>query len=1452
MSAESQTLNGPETSDVVNDEDNVQLSMAPHVQMYLAQVSQESGCWGRYLPIPFERAAGRSWWDPTFDSEILEEQFNKSASSHNQIKFRYALGYILLLSLSWFIYFFVTGIYTSRSDWPLLCAGPITLSLISIGVLFLTRTQFYLDHMLTVSLNIALTMCFVSLAFVILIPKPSPNAPAYISPLGHFSVCTEILLLIYTVIPLRLYASIIIAVTYSILFELLTWFRHELEYETITFVVRLLSHVCIHLIGVHILIMTNARMRNTFMKVGQSLLVRKQLESEKKLKENMIHSLMPPSVAHWLLNDDEHFTRNGMVEHRNSNPETTTTGADSEDIETLFRPFNMNRMENVSILFADIVGFTKISGSKTAEQLVEILNDLFQRFDLLCKQNNCEKISTLGDCYYCVSGCPEARPDHARCCVEMGLAMIQSIRQFDQERNEGVNMRVGVHTGTILCGIVGTCRFKFDVWSNDVTLANRMESTGKPGMVHISESTAKFLQGMYVLEDGEPVFGLRTYFILSRRTLTDRPSSYNGSLRNSSVSSNTNQLTTAPAPQHLLDKTPNTTSLQFIVSPPTSPPSMSPQTRPRVLSCDTPSLLKPHSHCTTTGGRNPNQLSPDVCKIKANSLPSILDSENEQQEADVERESDDNEQVQTPTSTASSGRYSVKIKNWKMPRFLRKTSEPNKETTSAAVAEISSDAHSSSNNEESSTGYHQVPMIVETTPSNHSNMDDYSDPTQIILTPPNPGNLTADDEQTDTIDVKSYISQSRSDIGQYEYGAGDFTQFIRTGSYRSQYGCPSTKDYFLTRAGSNRSRRGKSPNYECIVPSERSRSATVNVIQLEHHRPKKQSLDVPSRLSIIIIDDQQSMTGPSINSRKDSGIRSNSRRSSIQPIDHHMPPKIGNSHIAHLPNNSDIHRVSGYYTSSQSSTLTLPHHLSHLQHMTRLPGPFFGKSIQSLRKQSDRQLIKCVQDNTKSRSSYFMKPPLSQPTLFFKDKYIEEQYRANVHAMYEHREPIPTLANSKFNTYFDVFVSAVVFALISTALFVLYEPSVVWIIFFCLFMIIQLASIALCVKRVVEFSENTLSCISRWYRWNCFGGVLVSLPLCSVLVNFSCSVVFSDYIYSYLLLVGIIHYCNFTQLNCWMKSILCTIFAAIFLSLSIHAPCTIIVNKDFYESSATNSTDKHHRAFQFSTEILMDIVLLMILVWGLNREFEIYYRDGFHTNFVATRDKFHVQSLKNQADWLIYNIVPQHVAEQLKQDAKYSENFKDVAIIFASIVNFNEMYDESYLGGKEFLRVLNELIGDFDELLNIPEFHCVEKIKTIGSTFMAASGLNSTKRLEQQDPKEHLYALMDFAIAMHEVITNFNRDLLEFNLILRIGYNFGDVTAAVIGQTKLYYDIWGDAVNIASRMDSTGVNGRIQVGEHCLPVLAKRYHFEQRGSVYVKGKDNMNVYLLNNKIEDAD
>lgn len=194
----------------------------------------------------------------------------------------------------------------------------------------------------------------------------------------------------------------------------------------------------------------------------------------------------------------------------------------------------------------------------------------------------------------------------------------------------------------------------------------------------------------------------------------------------------------------------------------------------------------------------------------------------------------------------------------------------------------------------------------------------------------------------------------------------------------------------------------------------------------------------------------------------------------------------------------------------------------------------------------------------------------------------------------------------------------------------------------------------------------------------------------------------------------------------------------------------------------------------------------------------------------------------------------------------YSKNHDSVGVIFASIVNFSEFYEESYEGGKECYRVLNELIGDFDELLRKHEFKSVEKIKTIGATYMAASGLNVRQLAENDEdsPHTHLRALFNFALEMMGVLDDFNKNMLGFGFKLRIGFNHGPLTAGVIGTTKLLYDIWGDTVNIASRMDSTGVECRVQVSEESHAVLsAIGLEFDYRGTVNVKGKGQMRTFL---------
>lgn len=316
----------------------------------------------------------------------------------------------------------VLGLNGVTVKWPFLCSLFATVLLITSVMLFVTFTNIYKVYTFKLSLLMALALCTLSLSLVSLTTQleTTPTKAADISQSGHFTICIEILLIIYTLTPLPLYACVIIGILYSIVFEVLNIGLHLSEQEWLCpgMFVRVLLQLCVHIIGVHIYLMTFVRMRGTFMKVGQSLLVRRQLEMEKQLKEKMIHSVMPPKLASWLM-EEQVDPDTTLKPHNALSPRNSNAGA--SDIKSLFRPFNMSSMDNVSILFADIVGFTRMSSNKGAEELVNILNDLFEKFDELCQMHGCEKISTLGDCYYCVSGCPEPRLDHATCCVEMGL-----------------------------------------------------------------------------------------------------------------------------------------------------------------------------------------------------------------------------------------------------------------------------------------------------------------------------------------------------------------------------------------------------------------------------------------------------------------------------------------------------------------------------------------------------------------------------------------------------------------------------------------------------------------------------------------------------------------------------------------------------------------------------------------------------------------------------------------------------------------------------------------------------------------------------------------------------------------------------------------------------------------------------------------------------------------------
>ncbi|KAJ8871129.1 hypothetical protein PR048_027433 [Dryococelus australis] len=190
----------------------------------------------------------------------------------------------------------------------------------------------------------------------------------------------------------------------------------------------------------------------------------------------------------------------------------------------------------------------------------------------------------------------------------------------------------------------------------------------------------------------------------------------------------------------------------------------------------------------------------------------------------------------------------------------------------------------------------------------------------------------------------------------------------------------------------------------------------------------------------------------------------------------------------------------------------------------------------------------------------------------------------------------------------------------------------------------------------------------------------------------------------------------------------------------------------------------------------------------------------------------------------------------------YSQSRDKVGVMFASIPNFTEFYSEDINKGMECIRLLNEIIADFDELLDEDRFKSIEKVKTVGATYMAASGLNPAENGE--DEYEHLCALVDFALAMKQRLDDVNTHSFN-NFHLRVGISCGPLVGGVIGARKPVFDIWGNTVNEASRMDSTGTMGQIQVPKETATILeARGFQVQLRGVIAVKGKGEMETYYV--------
>ncbi|KRG06752.1 adenylyl cyclase X E isoform X2 [Drosophila mojavensis] len=265
-------------------------------------------------------------------------------------------------------------------------------------------------------------------------------------------------------------------------------------------IVVLCNYIGLNVIGTGFRVMREIVVRASFLDRHQYVMEANALRSTRARERVFLHSILPPQIAQPI--QDEIRAR---IEFSQKHHNMLVNNRRDRVIAIQMHP-------DVSILYADIVNYTHLTTTLSVKELVTLLHELYARFDNAASRYAVQRIKFLGDCYYCVAGLIKPDPAHAICCVKLGLCMIDIIREVRDEVQIGIDIRVGVHSGSLFAGVLGSAKLQYDIWGPDVLIANKLEGTGMPGQVHVSERTFELIKNWFEARPGTEAARKDAYF----------------------------------------------------------------------------------------------------------------------------------------------------------------------------------------------------------------------------------------------------------------------------------------------------------------------------------------------------------------------------------------------------------------------------------------------------------------------------------------------------------------------------------------------------------------------------------------------------------------------------------------------------------------------------------------------------------------------------------------------------------------------------------------------------------------------------------------------------------------------------------------------------------------------------------------------------------------------------